>query len=279
MHYQRVKDLLNRVLYAGYLEKPEWDVSLRKAIHEPIISFETYQKIQARQKQQAKAPARKDISADFPLRNFIVCTECEKPMSACWSKGVGGKYPYYLCRNKVCDLYGKSIRAEQIDSAFEELLESMQPSEELFIAASGMITELWDQQAKLAKQEAETIRKEIVAIERKTEQFFDRIVDADSPVLVTAYEKKIRQMEEEKIRLDENITKFGRPLQSFEETFRTAWAFLSNPQKIWRSNYLENKRTVLKLAFSEKLACCKKRVSNSPKSPDFLAFRGFQKRL
>ena len=69
----------------------------------------------------------------------------------------------------------------------------------------------------------------VTLIERKSEQIMDRIVEADSPTLITAYEKKIRQLEEEKIRLDENIAKCGRPLQSFDETFQTAMKFLENP--------------------------------------------------
>ncbi|WP_258195682.1 hypothetical protein [Nitrosomonas ureae] len=44
--------------------------------------------------------------------------------------------------------------------------------------------------------------------------------------MITAYEKKIRQLEEEKIEIDEKIAKCGRPLQSFDETFRTAFSFL-----------------------------------------------------
>ena len=60
-------------------------------------------------------------------------------------------------------------------------------------------------------------------------------------------------MEKEKIRLDENIAKCGRPLAPFDQTFRTAMEFLGNPQKLWASNKLEHKRTVLKLAFTDKL--------------------------
>ncbi len=57
--------------------------------------------------------------------------------------------------------------------------------------------------------------------------------------------------------MDENIAKCGRPLESFDDTFRTAMSFLSNPHKIWSSGKLEHQRMVLKLAFTEKLPYCK----------------------
>ena len=60
---------------------------MRKGRHDGLVGFETYEKIQARLKGTAKAPARKDINADFPLRGFILCNDCSKPLTACWSAG------------------------------------------------------------------------------------------------------------------------------------------------------------------------------------------------
>ena len=67
VHNQRVTDLLTRVVYAGHVEAPNWNISLRDGRHEGLISFATFRKIQVRLLSGAKAPARKDINADFPL--------------------------------------------------------------------------------------------------------------------------------------------------------------------------------------------------------------------
>jgi len=97
---QRVTNLLTRVLYAGYVESTDWDVSLRPARHEGLISLETYQKIQIRLKGNAKIPARKDLNLDFPLRGFVTCGECGHNLTSCWSKGRTARHPYYLCFHK-----------------------------------------------------------------------------------------------------------------------------------------------------------------------------------
>jgi site-specific DNA recombinase len=47
---QRVYDILTRLVYAGYIEVPNWGVSLRKGQHEGLIDLETFEKIQARLK-------------------------------------------------------------------------------------------------------------------------------------------------------------------------------------------------------------------------------------
>lgn len=106
-------------------------------------------------------------------------------------------------------------------------------------------------------------------------QFLDRIAEADNSILITAYEKKIRQLEEEKITLDEKIAQCGRPLQSFDETFRTAFSFLSNPYQLWVSDRLEHKKAVMKLAFSERLRYCRNEGFRIPeKSLPFLLLEG-----
>ena len=110
IRFQRVTNMLHKVIYAGYLDIPNWDISLLLGKHEALISFETYQAIQKRLNTTARAPVRKDISEDFPLRGFVTCGCCSEPMTACWSKGRNTTYPYYLCFKKGCEQYRKSIR-------------------------------------------------------------------------------------------------------------------------------------------------------------------------
>ncbi|MEM6423020.1 MAG: recombinase family protein, partial [Pseudomonadota bacterium] len=96
--YEEVARLLRRIVYAGYIEVPDWGVSLRKGHHEPLISLETYEKIQKRVEEGARVPARADIDADFPLRGFVACDDCGGPLTSCWSTSkTGKKHPYYMC--------------------------------------------------------------------------------------------------------------------------------------------------------------------------------------
>jgi len=79
----RVRELLQQVLYAGMIQVPNWDVSLREGKHECIISYETYLTNQRRLTEGGKMPVRKDTKIDFPLRGFVTCGECERPLTAC----------------------------------------------------------------------------------------------------------------------------------------------------------------------------------------------------
>ena len=254
VHYERLHELFSRVLYAGYIDFPSWGLTLHPAKHEPLISFETYQAIQDRLRGQAKAPARKDLHDDFPLRGFITCACCGQPLSACWSKGRNEKYPYYFCYTKSCEDHRKSIKKEVLEGEFEGLLKQLRPSPSLFILAREMFKDLWDQRQSLAQQEIHTMKAQIPQIERQVEKIVSRLLETENSTAVKHYEKEIERLDEQKLLLQEKIDRCGRPLEPFEDCFRTAMTFLANPCYLWSSDRLEDKRMVLRLVFADKLA-------------------------
>ncbi len=254
LHIQRVLDMLNRQLYTGYYEFPDWNISLMKGKHEPIISFETYTKIQDKLHGRAKAPARKDLNQDFPLRGFVLCDGCGAPLRSCWSAGRHGKYPYYLCHTKECRFYGKSIKRDQVEGDFGNLLKGITPSPHIV----GLLEEFIEKGRELRfgnhEEIADNLQKQKQLIERKVEQLVERVVAADSAILITTYERQIKQLEEERILIEEKIKKCGTVDASFEEVNRTAKEFLANPYDFWGMADLSGKRLVLKVTFSHPLA-------------------------
>jgi site-specific DNA recombinase len=72
--------------------------------------------------------------------------------------------------------------------------------------------------------------------------------------LIQTYENKLKILHDQKVMLREKIENYGRILPDFDETFRTAFTFVSNPCDLWSSTRLEDKRAVLKLVFAEKLS-------------------------
>lgn len=253
VHIERVAEMFDRCVYAGHITHEDWGLRLIPAKHEPLISLATWQTIQDRRYGMAKVPARKDLSDDFPLRGFVTCAHCSEPLTACWSKGRSARYPYYLCDTRGCPEARKSVRREKIEGEFETLLASLKPTEGLFNLAFEMFRDLWDARLMSARTQGASLEKDIKLIERKIEQLLDRVVEATSDSVVRAYEKRIQDMEMQKALMREKIAKCGKPLKSFNETYRTAFDFLANPCRLWHSPHIEDRRAVLKLVFAEKL--------------------------
>lgn len=102
--------------------------------------------------------------------------------------------------------------------------------------------------------ESHAFRAEIKQAERKIDQLVERILASDSGTLITAYENQVRKLEEQKAGLSDKASRCGRPLASFEDTFRTGFEFLASPYKLWSSDRLEDKRMVLRLAFAGRIS-------------------------
>ena len=181
-------------------------------------------------------PNRKNLNVDFPLRGAVICGDCGTPLTACWSKGKLARHPYYLCPKQGCAAYGKSIRRSVIEGEFEDLLK-----------------DLWNHRLATSVERVKALKAELVRVERQVDQFLDRIADASVPSVIAAYESRIKALEDRKIVLVEKIGATGPPARSFDETLRTALQFLASPCQLWNSDRFEDKRTVLKLAFVDRL--------------------------
>ncbi len=250
---QRVSILLRNPVYAGYIEVPKWKISLMAGQHEGLISFETYQRIQGRLRGDAYAPRRRNVNEDFPLRGFVLCADCGTPFTACWAKGSHNRHAYYHCPKRGCESYGKSIRRADIEGEFEGLLHAMTPTETLFGVARKMLRKLWDHQQTNSASMTKALSAQLVKAERQVATFVDRIVETSVPAVITAYEERIRRLEAEKVAITERMASAQRPERDFDQTVRTALSFLASPWNLWHSERLEDKRTVLKLAFARRL--------------------------
>lgn len=250
---QAMRFLINP-LYAGYLDSASWDVSFRKAQHEPLISLETFQRIQDVLKGDARTPNRADLNAEFPLRGHVGCSCCGHPMTATFSRGRrGGLFPYYLCRQRGCARNGKSIRRAQIEEAFADLLRGLTPRAELVKLVSVMFRKVWDDRMRTVKEQATSLKSEAAAIDRQIAQLLDRIVATDNLTVIGAYERKVSELERQKLLLAEKTARCGTALPDYDETLQTPLRFLANPLELWEKGDLTDKRIVLNLAFSDRL--------------------------
>lgn len=266
LRHQTVVRLVEKPVYAGYVSVPEWGVSLRKGQHEPLISFEVFQRIVQRMNEGTYAPMRKDIKEDFPLRGAVTCAGCSTPLTAGWSKGKYKKYPYYFCRSRGCGEYGKAIARGKIESEFEGLLSHLQPAPALVHIATAMFRDFWNHQIERTTERSATLKETMLDAERKIEELVERIVETSNPRVIAAYERRIDELEREKLLLQEKASPAAQPRGTFDELFELAIGFLSNPYKIWGSGRLDLQRTVLKLVFSEHLAYDRKQGFRTPKT-------------
>ncbi len=264
---QFVSEMLEQPLYAGYLESKIWNVPFRKALHDPLISLETFEKIQARKQSTAYAPARKDIHKDFPLRGFVSCAGCGNQLTSCWSKsGTGKKYAYYLCQKKGCSQYGKSIPRAKLEKEFIDLLKTMTPRASLTRLVGEMVGQAYQQQEQRVVEMKCSLQKQIKSIEAQIDTLMDKLVEASSDITTKAFERKIEKLEKDRLITEDQLANTGKRTATPHQILELSLKFLANPCKLWESGNIYLQKLVLRMAFSDQLAYCKNEGYRTPKT-------------
>ena len=263
---QSVVDMMRRHLYAGLVDGRAWGVSIREGRHEGLISVATFERIQQKLDGRVYAPARKDVSVDFPLRGAVCCSQCNTPLTAGWSKGRRQKYPYYFCRSKGCAMYGKTIPRRKIEGEFVDLLSRLQPSRTVLEIVATMFRDVWNTQLEKSSVLQNALKRNLSSIEHKIEKVLDAVVEATNPRVIAAYERQIDKLERETLILQEKQRQNGEPPGDFNDLFEHSVRFLSSPCNIWKTGRIEMQRLVLKLAFSGHLQYCRERGFRTPQT-------------
>ncbi len=255
---ERTSSILRNMIYAGYVESPKWEITARKGHHEALISLATHKKIQDRIAGAVKvAPWRKDVSNDFPLRGFISCADCGLALTAGWSKGRTKHYAYYHCHKRGCPSFQKTTPKARLEGQFEDMLKRLQPTQGLFRVAAAMFAKAWDARSAQVVQTGQALKKDVARLEKEMEALLDRLVVADTPAVITAYEKRIAKLGEEKALTVERAENLAPSREQFCRMFEPAMMFLANPWKLWDSGDMNLRRLVLRLTFAERLQHCR----------------------
>ena len=101
----------------AFKDEPEQVI---KGIHESLISKNIFNLVQYHidgGKKQYKI-VHKKVNEKFPLKDFVLCPSCHKPLKASSSKGRNQYYSYYHC-TKPCNT---RYKAEDAESWFNNFL-------------------------------------------------------------------------------------------------------------------------------------------------------------
>ncbi|MGE0279576.1 MAG: recombinase family protein [Rhizobiaceae bacterium] len=260
----RVTEILTQPLYTGYICSETYGIDWLKGHHEPLISLETFDKVQERRRGVAKAPQRKNLGDDFVMRGMAVCADCGVPLRSSWSTGRQKPYAYYLCQTKACESYGKSIPRVKLEGDIGELVRELEPTTTLFTITRAMFAMAWEQRREQAADIIRSGRRQVEAVEKQIESLLTRIMNASNQTVIRSYENKITELERSKLVLAEQLAFQAEPKGKFEEQLEPALTFLANPWKLWQTGNIALRRTVLRLAFAERIQYCRKEGPRTP---------------
>ena len=129
--------------------------------HEYLVSDHIFYKCQNNLKgyDRYENISKNQISENFPLRHFVLCAYCGRPLTGYFSTGRhGGKFPYYRCYNKDCSSK-KSIKKSSLENDFSNYLDDIIPKKNILDTFKKVIINVWEDKYKeINKQRMEIIK-------------------------------------------------------------------------------------------------------------------------
>jgi site-specific DNA recombinase len=260
--------VLSNPLYAGRIVVPRWQVDVAGTF-KPLIDSEVWWKVQnVLVGNTATVTPHLRNRPDFPLRGFVRCGSCGRPLTASWSTGRGGRYGYYHCPPPVrC---GKTkIRREKLEADFGALLADLRPEPTYLALFREIVLDVWTGRQKEVMARRSALEEELRELKRRR----DRLVE------VYVYQQTISEeiYQEQMFKLSEAQTLAQMRLHDAQEAevdvqavLTFAEHLLTRVDRMWIEASLDQRQRLQRVLWPDGLQIVENRLVRT--SPSILFF-------
>lgn len=248
---QTFHKMLRNPIYSGKLVVGRWETDCRAAF-DAIVSKQTFAMVQAilDGKRPSATLRRRDLHPDFPLRHFVSCGACTRPLTASWSKGRSKAYAYYHCANGSCK--SRNIPKQLLEGEFLKLIEKLQPKAEYLQLFREIVLDVWKQ------RQADTIRLTATLLSRldSLKAKRQRVIDAflhERTIDKPTYQDQVNLLNEEITLAELEIYDTKIEELDLEAALNFAVNALSNAAAFWNQCSPEQKPRFQRVLFPDGL--------------------------
>jgi DNA invertase Pin-like site-specific DNA recombinase len=216
--------------------------------HEPIISETLFFKVQRIiNKKQEKLPKRATLEHLFPLRGFLVCTNCGALLTGSGSQGKSKKYYYYHCRS-TCKC---RLRTEKLNHLFVEQLKSLKLCESYYPICLKILKRILAEESELKTKTTYHLKKKIDETNNKINKARELLLQGD--IDGTGF-RKIKTDSELQINiLCEKLSTFRIKQRQFSKDVNTGLSLFSKLHQLYEEGEIHTKRELIRKIFPEYL--------------------------
>ena len=245
---QTFQAMLRNPLYAGWVRLPsDPDVEPIMGLHEPIVSQETFDRVQAiLDGRRPSVVAKRKVNPAVPLRGFIRCDCCGTRLTGGSPQGRGGKkYPRYWCPNPECRKV--SLSKVRLEEEFGEALGRLRATPEAMRDFPKAAAKVWREKHVESEREMTRLQTRLDQQKRYMSELFkmrmrgeitpEEFNEQKADLAVTIYEI------EEKMRLVADT------LGAAESFLRFAELHLMDIRSVWEMAGPDERQRVQNLLF------------------------------
>ena len=167
--------------YAGSVHVPAYGDDPEQYIkgqHKAIIDQQTFDKVQdvldGGKKKQVKVT--KTVNPDLYLRKVLICPICGNVLTGAFSKGNGGKYPYYFCNRDHKHL---NVRADKTNDGFVDYLSALRPHNAIIELYSEILEDVRGERTLEKEKQVAKLESEVSIVNERINKVQDMFIDGE----------------------------------------------------------------------------------------------------
>ncbi len=247
---QKWGEMLTNQLYIARISQPTWEVETA-GNWPPLVDDDVFWKCQSLLRSEGLIVAKERNHPDFPLRGFMTCGHCGKPLTGSWSKGNTRRYAYYHCPS-AARCRRTNVPTYTLESKFLGLLDQLRPRQEYLTLFRAIVLDVW-------KTRREDVTAQRTAAERKLTELRtrkDRLVEAyiyERAIDQTTYQYQQDKLSEAMALAEMSLHEVRTEELDIEAVLAFAERVALNASRLWQEATLTQRQRLQALLFPEGL--------------------------
>jgi site-specific DNA recombinase len=227
---QSVKNLLTKMVYAGFIcsKLTEWEPIMGR--HPGIISLETFNRNQALISGRKPASFTPRFTMEYPLKYSLLCVSCRQSLTgSAPTTGSGKRSPRYHCTR--CKGMG-SISSDKMDRIFNDFLRQVTPLDSTIRLYKLIVRRTASTKLSTVNTQLSTLRDQLSKIDDDMQKALQKFLDDD--ISKSEKEEYQNSLRFKRIGIEGQIDKLEDMQRLNEATIEYVCNFIDAPSKMWQ---------------------------------------------
>lgn len=270
---KRFRDLLVNPFYVGRVRSGRHGVE-EIGRHEALVDDATWHRVQRRfaAGRQETTTARVAERPEFPLRGFVRCEACGRPLTASSSRGkTGVRYPYYRCWWPNCGRV--KVRAERLEAEVIAGLEALCVVPAVLAAFAAALERIWSRHSAEAQRTSRAASRRLAELEARRERLVESYA-LEGGIDRATFERLRTGLDGQISSAHLELSASATPAGDLADLLAFAKPFLTGLADLWRSSDATRKRRLQRLAWPAGITYGERGLGTQRTACVFNALRG-----
>ena len=248
---QMISKILTNPFYCGLITNTLLEGQIIEGKHEKLISKELFLKVNQLQKLNSQGWKVFEENESLPLKKFLLCHKCGKPMRGYIVKKKN--IHYYKCGTIGCCI---NENANRLHEQFQSMLNSFTFDKNFLSVFQFQLEATFQKQQEGHEEAIDPLEKEILAMEGKLDRLEERFINEE--LSRELYEKYLTKYRAEKNEMEEALSSLSIHSSNLSKEIAHALNITMDVADLWQKAKYNAKQTLQQIIYPDGISYCKK---------------------